>query len=211
MAGEGFSPTFLRASTAYGLSPRIRFDLVANNLTAWACTTGRVYLKSDGSAWRPIVHVEDIARAYAAVLEAPRSMVHNEALNVGQTSENYRIGEIAELVRETVPGCEVSFAPEASADKRCYRVDCNKIARLLHGFKPQWTARRGIEQLYDAISGSDLTLEQFEGPRFRRISHIRGLIDRGALDEDLRWKQPTSNEEDGADGTQGRDMSKLFV
>lgn len=187
MADDTFSPTFLRASTAYGLSPRIRFDLVANNLTAWACTTGQVFLKSDGSAWRPIVHVEDIARAYVAVLEEQRAVVHNQAFNVGQTSENYRISEIATLVRDIVPGCEVSFAPRACVDKRCYRVDCGKIARVLHGYKPQWTARRGIEQLHDAFSRSDLTVEQFEGPRFRRISHVRSLIESGRLDEDLRW------------------------
>ncbi|MBD3244258.1 MAG: NAD-dependent epimerase/dehydratase family protein [Chitinivibrionales bacterium] len=196
MADDTFSPTFLRASTAYGLSPRIRFDLVTNNLTAWACTTGQVYLKSDGSAWRPIVHVEDIALAYIAVLEEKRSVVHNQAFNVGQTSENYRISEIAKLVHEIVPGCEVAFAPEASADKRCYRVDCNKIVRTLHGYKPQWTARRGIEQLYDAYSRTDLTLEQFEGSQFKRIAHIRSLIDRGVLDEDLRRNEPVTNEEE---------------
>ena len=143
MADETFSPTFLRASTAYGVSPRLRFDLVVNNLTAWAVATGEVRLKSDGQSWRPIVHVEDIARAYVAILEADRADIHNEAFNVGSTTENYRIRDIAHLVQEVVPGSRVSFANDAAPDKRNYRVDCNYIARKLHGFKPQWTARRG--------------------------------------------------------------------
>lgn len=190
LADDTFSPVFLRASTAYGLSPRIRFDLVTNNLTAWACTTGMVFLKSDGMAWRPIVHVEDIARAYVAALHADRTLIHNEAFNVGQTSENYRVREIADLVHDVVPECEVSYSAEASADTRCYRVDCNKIARVLHEYKPQWTARRGIEQLYDAFSSSNLTMEQFEGPTYRRISHIKELIERGELDTGLRRTTP---------------------
>ena len=187
MADGGFSPTFIRASTAYGLSPRIRFDLVTNNLTAWAFTTGRVYLKSDGSPWRPIVHIEDISRAYIAALEASRELIHNEAFNVGTTTENYQISDIAEIVREVVPGCRIEYAPDAGPDKRCYRVDCNKIARVLRDFKPQWTARRGIEQLYDAYRRVGLTLEEFEGPKFKRIAHVKKLVEEGKLDENLRW------------------------
>jgi nucleoside-diphosphate-sugar epimerase len=186
MADESFSPTFLRASTAYGLSPRIRFDLVVNNLTAWAFTTGQVYLKSDGSPWRPIVHVEDIARAYIAVLEADRDLIHNQAFNVGMTTENYQIREIAELVKQIVPNSKVEFAPDAGPDLRCYRVDCNYIARRLHGFKPQWTARRGVEQLYDIYCKTGVTLEDFEGERFKRIAHIKRLIRDGEVDDDLR-------------------------
>ena len=128
LASTSFSPTFLRASTAYGLSPRIRFDLVVNNLTAWAFTTGKVYLKSDGTPWRPLVHVEDIGRAYVAVLKAPLELVHNKAFNVGTTTENYQIRELAQMVESIVPGCRVDFAPDAGPDKRCYRVDCNHIA-----------------------------------------------------------------------------------
>jgi nucleoside-diphosphate-sugar epimerase len=187
MADNGFSPTFIRASTAYGLSPRIRFDLVANNLTAWAFTTGKVYLKSDGTPWRPIVHVEDISRAYVAVLEAPRELIHNEAFNVGTTTENYQICEIADIVKEVVPNCKIDYAPDAGPDKRCYRVDCNKIARILRTFKPQWTARRGIAQLYEAYKQVGLTLEAFEGPKFKRIAHVKKLIDGGMLDRNLRW------------------------
>lgn len=186
MADESFSPTFLRASTAYGLSPRIRFDLVLNNLTAWAFTTGQIYLKSDGSPWRPIVHVEDIARAYVAALEADRELVHNEAFNVGLTTENYQVREIADIVQAIVPNSRIEFAPDAGPDTRCYRVDCSYIARRLHAFKPQWTARRGVEQLYDAFCSVGLSLEDFEGERFKRIAHVKKLIRDGDLDEDLR-------------------------
>lgn len=188
LADETFTPVYLRASTAYGLSPRIRFDLVVNNLTAWAFTTGRVHLKSDGSPWRPIVHVEDICRAYIAALHAPREAVYNQGFNLGTTTENYRIRELAQMVEEIVPGCRVDFAPGAGPDKRCYRVDCNKIARVLHGFKPQWTARRGVEQLYQVYKSIGLKLEDFEGPKFMRIAHVKKLVSEGLLDEDLRWR-----------------------
>jgi nucleoside-diphosphate-sugar epimerase len=188
MADKEFSPTYIRASTAYGVSPRLRFDLVTNNLTAWAFTTGQVYLKSDGFPWRPIVHIEDISRAYIAALQAPKELIHNEGFNVGTTTENYQVREIAELVKEVVPGCEVGFAPDAGPDTRNYRVDCNKLARVLHDFKPQWTARRGIEQLYEEYKKVGLTLEEFEGPKYMRIAHIKGLVDTGKLDKNLRWK-----------------------
>ena len=187
MADADFSPTYIRASTAYGLSPRLRFDLVTNNLTAWAFTTGLVYLKSDGSPWRPIVHVEDIARAYIAALEAPREVVHDEAFNVGTTTENYQMRDIADIVKAVVPGCKIDYAPDAGPDKRCYRVDCNKIARVLKDFKPQWTARRGVEQLYEAYKASGLTLEEFEGPKYKRIAHVKKLVAKGRLDKNLRW------------------------
>lgn len=187
MADENFCPTYLRASTAYGVSPRIRFDLVINNLTAWAMTTGRVFLKSDGTPWRPVVHVEDIARAYIAVLHAPVETIHNEAFNVGSTTENYQMRELAEIVQDIVPGCRVDYADDAGPDKRCYRVDCNKIARVLHEFKPQWTARRGIEELYQEYKKIGLTLEEFEGEKFMRIAHLKWLMKSGLLDEDYRW------------------------
>lgn len=186
LADDTFSPTFLRASTAYGVSPRLRFDLVVNNLTAWAFTTGEVHLKSDGSPWRPIVHVEDIARAYIATVEAPREDIHGEAFNVGQTTENYQIREIAQIVHEVVPNSSVGFASDAGPDKRNYRVDCNYIARKLHGFKPQWTCRRGVEQLLDAYRASGITLEQFEGEKYKRIAHVKSQIAAGRLSEDLR-------------------------
>jgi len=187
MADDDFSPTYLRASTAYGFSPRLRFDLVANNLAAWAFTTGKVYLKSDGTPWRPIVHIEDISRAYIAALHAPRDLVHDEAFNVGLTTENYQMSDIAEMVREVVPGCDIEYAPDAGPDKRCYRVDCNKIASTLHEFKPQWTAERGIEQLYNEYKKNGLTLDEFEGSKYMRIAHIKYLIAEGLLDENFYW------------------------
>ncbi len=188
LADDDFSPTYLRASTAYGVSPRLRFDLVVNNLTAWAFTTGLVYLKSDGTPWRPIVHIEDISRAYIAALHAPRELVHNKAFNVGTTTENYQIRELAEIVRQIVPNCRIEYAPDAAPDKRCYRVNCNKIAAELHHFKPQWTAWRGVEQLYEAYKRVGLTLEEFEGERYKRIAHVKKLVADGSLDQSLRWR-----------------------
>ncbi|MCK9997030.1 MAG: SDR family oxidoreductase [Candidatus Krumholzibacteria bacterium] len=187
MADDNFSPTFLRASTAYGMSPRIRFDLVVNNLTAWAFTTGEVHLKSDGSPWRPLVHVEDICRAYISILEADRELVHGKAFNIGTTTENYQIREVAEIVHDVVPNCEIGFAEGAEPDLRCYRVDCNLLALTVRGFKPQWTVRRGVEQLLEAYQRVGLTLDDFEGPRFKRIGHVKQLLDDGRLDNTLRW------------------------
>jgi len=187
MADESFSPTFLRASTAYGMSPRIRFDLVANNLTAWAYTEGLVRLKSDGKPWRPLVHVEDIARAYISALSSPIEAVHNKGFNVGLTTENYRIREVAEIVRNIVPNCEIAFAENAGPDKRNYRVNCNYIALTLHNFKPQWTVERGVKQLYHAYKENGLKVEEFEGPKYKRIAHIQELIVSEKLSKDLRW------------------------
>ena len=190
MADANFSPTYLRASTAYGLSPLIRFDLVINNLTAWALTTGLVYLKSDGTPWRPVVHVADIALAYIAALDAPREAIHNQAFNVGTTAENYQIRELADIVKDVVPNCRIEYAPDAGPDSRCYRVDCNKIARVLHEFKPQWTARRGVQELYESYRQVGLTLDDFEGARYKRIAHVKKLVDEGRLDGELRWRRP---------------------
>ncbi|NEO16738.1 MULTISPECIES: SDR family oxidoreductase [unclassified Moorena] len=188
LADDNFSPTFLRNATAYGVSPRLRFDLVLNNLVAWAFTTGQVYIKSDGTPWRPIVHIEDISQAFIAVLEAPREVVHNQAFNVGRNEDNYRIRELAEIVKETVPGCEIEYAKDAGPDKRCYRVDCSKIIRTLPEFKPQWNARRGAQELYQAYQTVGLTLEEFEGPRYQRIAHIKQLLSTDRLDQTLRWR-----------------------
>jgi len=188
LADANFSPTFPRSATAYGVSPRLRFDLVLNNLVAWAFTTGRVYLKSDGMAWRPIVHVEDMSRAFMAILHAPRELVHNQAFNVGRTEENYRIRELAEIVAETVPGSRIEYAEGAGSDKRCYRVESNKLARTLPEFKPQWDARRGAQELYAAFQKVGLTLEEFEGPRYKRVAHVKQLLGSGRLDETLRWR-----------------------
>jgi len=187
LADASFSPTFLRNATAYGVSSRLRFDLVLNNLVAWASTTGKVLIKSDGTPWRPIVHIEDIAHAFIAALNAPRELVHNQAFNVGITEENYRVRELAAIVKETVPGCQIEFAKDAGPDKRCYRVDFGKLARTLPAFKPQWNARRGARQLYQAYQKVGLRLEDFEGPRYKRIDHIKMLLKTGRLDATLRW------------------------
>lgn len=192
LADESFSPTFLRNATAYGVSPRLRFDLVVNNLTAWAFATGQVRLKSDGSPWRPVVHVEDISRAFLAVLEAPRELVHNQAFNVVKPGENYRIRDLATIVAEVVPNSQVSFASDAGPDKRCYRVDAGKILRTLKGFQPTWTARMGAGELLDAYRRQNVTVEEFEGPRYRRITHIRRLLAEGVLGEDLRFRNQPS-------------------
>jgi nucleoside-diphosphate-sugar epimerase len=189
LADADFSPTFLRNATAYGVSPRQRFGLVLNNLVAWAFTTGRVYLKSDGSAWRPAVHVEDISRAFIAVLQAPREVIHNQAFNVGVNGENYRIRDLAEIVKETVPGCRVEYAEGAEPDKRTYRVDFSKITQMLPEFKPQWDARRGAQQLYEAYQKVGLKMEDFEGPRYMRIKQIKQLLSTDRLDTTLRWRE----------------------
>jgi nucleoside-diphosphate-sugar epimerase len=189
LADERFSPTYLRPTTAYGVSPRLRFDIVLNNLVAWAVTTGRIHLKSDGTPWRPIVHIEDISRAFLAVLEAPRELVHDQVFNVGRTDENFQIRELAEIVRDTVPGCQIEFAEGAGPDTRSYRVDFGKIARTLPSFQPRWRVRDGARELYEAYKGSGLKLEEFEGPRYRRIDQIRQLIAKGRVDADLRWIQ----------------------
>jgi len=188
LADSKFSPTFLRNATAYGVSPRLRFDLVLNNLVAWAFTTGGVHIKSDGTPWRPIVHIEDIARAFIAVLKAPREVVHNQAFNVGDSEENYQIRDLAEIVRETVPGSRIEYSPDAGPDKRCYRVDCSKLPHSLRTFKRHWNARRGAEELYAAYQKVGLRLEDFEGPRYKRIDHIKLLLSVGRLDSSLRWQ-----------------------
>ncbi len=188
LADDNFSPTYLRNATAYGVSPRHRFDIVLNNLVAWAYTTGKVFIKSDGTAWRPIVHITDIARAFLAALEAPRAVVHNQAYNVGINTENYRIRELADIVRETVPGCAIEYAKDGEPDKRTYRVDFSKIYRDLPAFQPQWTARRGAQELLAAYQQTALTVDEFEGQRYKRIDHIKQLLHTGLLDTNLRWR-----------------------
>jgi len=185
LASCRFCPTYLRSATAYGVSPRMRFDLVLNNLMAWAVTTGHIHMKSDGTPWRPITHIEDIARAFIATLEAPIDSVRNEAFNVGVTEHNYQIRELAKIVAEVVPDCEITFAEDAGPDTRSYRVNCDKIRRVMPAFDPQWDARRGASSLYEAYLAQELTLDEFEGPRYQRISHIRKLIADGVVDETL--------------------------
>jgi nucleoside-diphosphate-sugar epimerase len=188
LADDGFSPTYLRNATAYGYSPRLRLDLVVNNLTAHAVATGEVHLQSDGTPWRPLVHVEDIARAFLAVLEAPRDTIHDEAFNVGRTEENYRIREVAELVAEANEGSRLSFADSAGPDKRSYRVSFDKIAAQIPAFQPQRTVRDATVELRDTLTTLGAGPDELFGSRFIRLQQLRALLEGGQLDPSLRWR-----------------------
>jgi nucleoside-diphosphate-sugar epimerase len=190
LADDSFSPTYLRNATAYGVSLRLRVDVVVNNLVGYAHTTGEVLIQSDGTPWRPLVHVDDIAGAFLSVLRAPRELVHDEAFNVGASDENYRIRDLAEIVEDVVPGARASFAEDGGPDKRSYQVDCSKIARALPEFQPRWTVRRGIEQLYDAYARNGLSYDEFTGTRYLRINRVRELQEADRLDDALRWRAP---------------------
>jgi nucleoside-diphosphate-sugar epimerase len=187
LADDGFSPVFLRNATAYGFSPRLRGDLVVNDLAAHALLTGEVRLLSDGMAWRPLVHAEDIGAAFVALLAAPREVVHGRAYNVGQTSENYLIRDVAEIVAEVVPGSTVTFAEGAGTDLRNYRVTCDRIAAEVPEFRPKWTVRKGVEQLVDAYRRYGLRIEDLTGEPHQRLKRIRALQEAGRIDGDLRW------------------------
>ena len=186
LADDSFSPVFLRNATAYGVSPRLRLDLVVNDFCAAAARDGRILIKSDGTPWRPLVHVEDICRAFLAVLHSDRTAVHNQAFNVGQSEENYRVSELAEIVRRAYPGCEVEMAPGGGPDKRCYRVDCSKICRIMPHYRPTWTVPAGVEQLREVFAGCAASEFGAEG-RFLRLPKLRKLLAGGALQRDLRF------------------------
>jgi nucleoside-diphosphate-sugar epimerase len=190
LADERFSPTYLRNATAYGSSPRLRLDVVVNNLVGFAHTTGEIRMQSDGTPWRPLVHVEDISRAFLAVLQAPRQVVHDQAFNVGASAENYRIREVAAIVAEEVPGTRVTLAPGAGPDARSYRVDCSKLARLLPDAVPRHDVRSGVRQLYEAYKRHGMSPEDFAGSRYLRVKRVTELQAAGHLDDELRWRQP---------------------
>lgn len=186
LADDDFSPTYMRCATAYGFSPRLRADVVLNNLVAAAVSSGRVLIKSDGTPWRPIVHVEDFSLAFAAALEAPRERVHDQAFNVGRTEENYQVRDLAEIVAAVVPGSSVEYAEGGEPDPRSYRVDCSKLKETLD-YAPRWTARKGAEELYARYREFGFGASDFAGPSFFRIRHIRELQAQGRLGDDFRW------------------------
>jgi nucleoside-diphosphate-sugar epimerase len=187
MASDSFSPVFMRNATAYGVSPRIRFDLVINNLAAWAYTTGRILMKSDGTPWRPLIHIEDITQAFICALRAPRETIHNLSVNVGDNNENYQMRDLAQFVKETVPNCEIDYADGAGPDTRSYRVNFDKIHSVFPDFKTRWTAKMGVEQCYQSYVKFGLDKDDYEGIKFKRVAHIKNLISSGKLNTDLRW------------------------
>jgi nucleoside-diphosphate-sugar epimerase len=187
LASDTFTPTYMRNATAYGASPRLRLDIVLNDFVASALTTGRIYIKSDGTPWRPIVHIQDIIAAAAAVLDAPKEAVHNQTFNVGRNDENFRVRELADIVAEIVPGCQVEYAPGGGPDLRCYRVNFDKINRMVPAFQPQWTARKGAQELYDAYRAAGLTAAEVEQGRYIRLREIRRLQETGKLGSSLHW------------------------
>lgn len=190
LADDGFSPTFLRNATVYGFSPQLRVDLVVNNLVGFAHLTGEVLIMSDGTPWRPLVHVQDVARTFLAMLDAPRDIVHNQAFNVGSDSANHQIRDVAEIVAGVVPGSRVAYAPGGSADSRCYRVDFAKLHTAFPDLTFEWDVRMGAEELLNAYRSFGLTLEEFIGPRFTRLLRIRELMQAGLIDDELRRPVP---------------------
>ena len=188
LADDRFSPVFMRNATAYGWSPRFRADLVLNNLACWAHTSGEIRILSDGTPWRPVVHVQDISNAFAAVLAAPREAIHNQAFNVGVDEENYQVRDLAAIVQEAFPGCQVTIAKDGSPDPRSYRVDFAKIRRRVPDFTPAWNARRGAEELRSAFEAVALIQEEFTGPKYVRFARLKLLLGAGQLDGELRWK-----------------------
>lgn len=189
LAAPSFHPVFLRNATVYGLSPRVRLDLVVNNLTAWAVFTGKVAIMSDGMPWRPIVHITDFCRAFAAAADEKAERVHNQIINVGRNIENYRVKEIADKVQRIVPGCKVEILNQTGNDERSYKVDFTKVTTVLPSFKPAFDVDMGIRELYEAYKKYAMTGSDFKGIKYIRVKWIRQLLESGRLDGNLRWKQ----------------------
>jgi nucleoside-diphosphate-sugar epimerase len=187
LAGNGFSPVFMRNATAFGASPKFRADLVLNNFVCWAATTGEIRLQSDGTPWRPLVHIEDIARAAVALVEAPACVVHGQAFNVGCDRDNYRVRDIAEIAGETVSGCRISYVCGGGPDLRTYRVSFAKLAAALPEFRPRWTVAEGAREIYQAVLRAGLTAADFTAGRYSRIAQLKQLVADGRLDGTLRW------------------------
>lgn len=189
MADDDFSPVFLRPGTAYGIAPMLRCDIVLNNLVGWAYTTGKIRIMSDGTPWRPTIHVEDLSHAYIACLESPIEIIHNEAFNVGQNKENYQIRDMANVVKKVVPGCEVEYTYEHGSDSRTYKVSFDKISARLKGFfAPEWDIEKGVRQLYEAYKAHGLTYEEFTGNKYIRLNRLKRLVQQKAIDENLFWR-----------------------
>lgn len=188
LADDSFSPTFLRNATAHGLSPHHRGDLVVNNLVAFAFATGEVLMQSDGTPWRPLVHIEEISRAFVAMLHAPREFVHGEAFNVGADEENHQIRDVARIVEDVVPGSRIALAAGAGPDKRSYRVSFAKLRDTFPELTPRWTVRTSAEQMLAAYRAADLRIEDFQSSRFMRIARVKELLAEGRLDHELRWR-----------------------
>jgi len=188
MGNKDFSVTFLRNATAYGLSPKLRLDLVVNNLIGWAVTTGKIKIMSDGTPWRPLIHAEDIARAFIAVIETPKEKVNQQSYNVGQNSENYQIKDIAKIVGEIVPNCKVEITGEHGGDSRSYRIDFTKIQNELPNFKPKWKLKPAIEDIYNGFIESGMNDKKFNGRYFIRLKQLEYLINQDKLDKNLFWK-----------------------
>jgi nucleoside-diphosphate-sugar epimerase len=195
LATDDFSPTFMRNATAYGLSPRLRADVVVNNLVGYAFTTGEVLIQSDGTPWRPLVHVRDFSSAFLAALQAPREVVHNQAFNVGRTEENYQVRDLGEIVGAEVEGSRIRYAEGGGPDPRSYRVDCSKIETTLPGYHPEWTVERGVRELRDAFAARSVDADEFLSQRYFRIRRIRSLLEDELLDDQLRWRAPATAEE----------------
>ncbi|HEX8487983.1 MAG TPA: SDR family oxidoreductase [Propionibacteriaceae bacterium] len=189
MADDSFSPTFMRNATAFGASPRMRFDIVLNNLSGLAWTEKKIAMVSDGSPWRPLVHAMDIGQAIRRVLDAPRDLVHAEIFNVGSSEQNYRVRDIAEIVSDVFPGCELSFG-ESSGDNRSYRVSFEKISNKLPGFSCEWNAEKGARQLHQVFSSIDMDVETFTGRGHTRLSQLQHLIKTHQVDDKLFWSKP---------------------